>query len=199
MRTVWSESGVEDLVAAAADGDREAFDELRRRFHPRVMNFLKKRMGNREAAQDVSQEVWLRVWKYLSGYDDGRPFEPWMWMIASNEAKRYHGKNEKRRNQKSSLDKLIARVGPSGMPQDPEDHYFEALTRLREDQITAAMDECELPDDQREVVCLRVYQGLTYREISEITGEPLSTWLSRMRYAARNILTVMREEDDFGT
>jgi RNA polymerase sigma-70 factor (ECF subfamily) len=72
----------EILMARYAAGDEAAFDELFRRYEPRVYAFFAKRTGSPERAEELYQELFLRVHRARDSYDDGRPFAPWLFQIA---------------------------------------------------------------------------------------------------------------------
>ena len=79
---VWREVRDEGLMARYADGDSEAFEELFRRYEPRAFAFFVKRTGSRERAEDLYQELFLRIHRARDVYDPARPFSPWFYQIA---------------------------------------------------------------------------------------------------------------------
>ena len=81
-RSAMRELPDESLMARYADGESEAFDELFRRYEPRAYAYFLKRTGSPERAQDLYQELFLRIHRARGGYDAGRPFAPWLFQIA---------------------------------------------------------------------------------------------------------------------
>jgi RNA polymerase sigma-70 factor, ECF subfamily len=81
-RSASREASDESLMARYAAGDAEAFDELFRRYEPRSYTFFLKRTGSPERAQDLYQELFLRIHRARDRYDAGRPFAPWLFQIA---------------------------------------------------------------------------------------------------------------------
>jgi RNA polymerase sigma-70 factor (ECF subfamily) len=81
-RSACRESPDESLMARYADGEAAAFDELFRRYEPRAYAFFLKRTGSRERAQDLYQELFLRIHRARDRYDAARPFAPWLFQIA---------------------------------------------------------------------------------------------------------------------
>lgn len=88
----------EFLMARYADGDAAAFEELFRRYEPRAHAFFLRRTGSRERAQDLCQELFLRIHRARDRYDAGRPFAPWLFQIARHllvdDARRAHRAHE---------------------------------------------------------------------------------------------------------
>lgn len=74
----------EALMARVAQGQRWAYDELYARYRAPIFRFLTRRTGTRAAAEEAHQETWLRVYRYRSRYDPGRPFRSWLFAIAAN-------------------------------------------------------------------------------------------------------------------
>jgi RNA polymerase sigma-70 factor (ECF subfamily) len=79
----------DELARAARRGDRDAFEELVRRYQRRVYGLAYQHLSDPEEAQDLAQEVFVRLFRVLDQYDPARPFEPWFWRVAGNVALNY--------------------------------------------------------------------------------------------------------------
>jgi len=178
----------EELVGRLAAGDHAAFNEVFERYHRQIYNFIKKQVAERESVEDLAQEVFLRVFKSAKNFDVEKKFSSWIYKIALNEVKRHWKRTGAR--QTFSLN------APLG--EDKSD--FERADLIEDERILpdSATEQAlfsqnlrtlidRLPEKQKTVVLLKVYQELTFEEIAEICDCPLSTVLSRMRYAVNKL------------
>jgi len=185
----------EDLMELASQGEQSAFDQLYERYHMRIYNFIKKQVGNQQSAEDLTQEVFLRLFKSLGSFDPERRLSSYLYKIAVNEIRRHYQKTGG--NQAFSLNEPVldgedARERAELLASDdegPEDMTSERLTRK---SLRVLIDR--LPPEQKMVVLLKVYNELTFEEIAHIMDRPLSTVLSRMRYALQKLRRWMDEE-----
>lgn len=191
-------------MAAFAKGDRTAFAPLVARHQRGVFNFLLRSVQDRSRAEELLQDVFLRVVRSKDRYQPSAKFTTWLYSIARNLAV-----DESRRakfRQHKSLDAPQSRRdgGPSSplvaslpAPQIATDEAAQAPA-LRK-RLAAAVDA--LPADQREVFLLRQISGLSFREIADTIGIPENTVKSRMRYALeklRHELGDLRSEEPVG-
>lgn len=184
------------LVGRLAAGDSAAFDEIFERYHQQIYNFVKKQVSDPEAVEDLVQEVFLRVYKSAKNFDVTKKFSSWVYKIALNEVKRHWKRSASRQTYS-----LNAPLGDEGGDSERADLLED--TRITPDVATenelfsknlrTLIDR--LPDKQRTVVMLKVYQDLTFEEIAEICECPLSTVLSRMRYAVNKLRRWLGIED----
>ena len=180
----------------AQQGDSEAFRELVEMFQDRVMRVMATVLKcDRAMAEDFSQEVFLRVYRGLSGFDGRVRFASWLHTISMNVAiSEYRRRRaQKRDKQTVSLDAPVSGsddlfISPEGNERDPSDHASRAefLQRVR---------RCvqELPDDYREVVVLRDMESLSYDEIATALDLAPGTVRSRL-HRARQLLQQKLEE-----
>ncbi len=174
----------EELMSLLAHGDRGAFDELFNRYYQQIYNYVRRSVPSLEAAEDVTQEIFLRVIKSAKRFDPERKFQSWIYKIASNEIKRYL--------KRAKLRQAISLNDPIGDEEDGAERgdflisAHETPEEYAERQaLSAELRRAirSLPEKQREVVILKIFHGLTFQEIADIVEAPLSTVLSRMRYA----------------
>jgi RNA polymerase sigma-70 factor, ECF subfamily len=171
------ELGDADLIGRAAEGDARALEVLYDRYSRVVFSFALKTLRDRQAAEELLQEVFFRVWQQGRAFRESRgSFVSWLLSITHNMAID-EVRRRRRRPQKADSEEpetILAAVADTG--SDVEDEVW--LGTLRE-TIATAMDQ--LPAAQREAIELAYYQGLTQREIAEALGEPLGTIKTRMR------------------
>ena len=155
-----------DLVGKARRGDVEAYNCLVSRWEKRLYNYLLKLVGDREDALDLTQEVFLKAYQALRKLEDPSRFAPWLYRIAHNEA---YSLLRRRRPEEE-----IAELAPPWAAS----RLLPAETALA---VAAALER--LPEEQREAVVLKIYEGFKFEEIASILDCPVSTVKSRV-YAA---------------
>lgn len=164
----------EELVAAFQAGDSSAFDALVGRWDRKIQGAIYRVVGGGEDSRDLCQEVFLKAYRALGGFKREARFSSWLYQIALN-ACRDRLRRRRGRTQ-VSLDDLAdgarepLQAGPSALD------LVEARDLAR--AVQAAM--ATLPDDQREVIALKEYQGLTFVEIAEALDVPVSTVKTRL-------------------
>lgn len=160
-----------DLLVRARDGDRDAFGTLIRRHQQRIFGLGARLLGNATEADDLVQDTFLRVWRALDRFDEARPFVPWLVRIATNRALDVLNARSRRAGEEAL--EALPWEGPS-----PDEDVDRA--RLRKEVMRALQT---LPDDQRSVLVLRAYEGLSYREIADALELPIGTVMSRLARA----------------
>jgi RNA polymerase sigma-70 factor, ECF subfamily len=165
----------EELVAAFQAGDVAAFDTLVGRWDRKIRGVIFRLVGSHEEARDVSQETFLKAYRALGTFKKEARFSSWLYQIAVN-ATRDRLRRRRRRTDLSLED--VDESAESAL-RDASPSAFELmesgdLSRL----VAAAM--AALPEEQREVVILKEYQGLTFPEIADALDVPLSTVKTRL-------------------
>jgi RNA polymerase sigma-70 factor (ECF subfamily) len=168
-----------DLLPAAVAGDPDAFAGLVRRYQRRMVSLARTVGGAGDDAEDVSQEVFVRVYKALGAFRGESSFRRWLYTIAVN-VLRSHG--ARRRRQQTVWDESGARDSVPFDPPDPKE--FEVAWMVR-DAVERALDD--LPEPLRVAVTLRDVHGLDYRDIAETTGVPIGTVESRIFRARQRL------------
>lgn len=173
------------LMLAFKDGDRGAFDALFERYTPRLLNFLTRMVRDRARAEELTQDVFIRVYNAAARYEPRARFSTWVFGIAHNLAlndlDRAHRKRER------PLD-LVR----NAEPRDPEPHADE---RVAAQQLALALESAlaKLPERQRSAILLRSEQGLGYQEIGEVLGASVSGVKSLLHRARENLMTELKE------
>ena len=171
------------LVFQHLAGDPQAFGTLVDRYQTRLLNFINRTIGDRERAEDLVQEVFIRVFRHLHRFDQTKKFSTWIYTIASNLAK-----NELRNRSRNPL--VLFQTIKKHWEADHRPLQFEDATARPDDLyrkrfLKDAVEKCVagLPGHHREVFVLRELEGRSYAEISEITGCNLGTVKSRLNRA----------------
>ena len=169
------------LVARAHRGEREAREELAGRAGDAAYVFALQLTRSPEAARDVAQESVLRFFGRLDRFDRTQPVEPWLFSIVRNQV-RDRARREKLRAH-VSLDTWLEAGGPE--PASPDDPAASAERRETRQGVWRAISE--LNDAHREILVLRDYHGLAYREISGVLSIPEGTVMSRLHAARKRL------------
>ena len=187
----------EDLMGRAAEDDERAFTELVRRFQGRVTNLISRVLNDREASDDLAQEVFVRVYAHRRNYRRGSKFSTWLFTIAANLAKNEIRRRVRRRNW-FSLDALQEMLQDSA-PQlaDPREGQEMALQRGQLAELVGQAIAA-VPEKYRMALVLRDIESMAYEEIAEVLGIPGGTVRSRINRARgmlkRKLQPLLRRE-----
>ena len=187
----------EDLMGRVAEGDERAFTELVRRYQGRVTNLVSRVLNDREASDDLAQEVFVRVFVHRRNYRRGSKFSTWLFTIAANLAKNEIRRRVRRRNW-FSLDALQDLVGDSAIQL--ADHKEGQEVSLQREQLQQAVGRAiaAVPEKYRLALVLRDIEGFAYEEIGQILSIPGGTVRSRINRARgmlkRKLQPLLRKE-----
>jgi RNA polymerase sigma factor (sigma-70 family) len=171
------------LVGRVACGAVAAFDSLFRRYAPRVVRFLERRMRAREVIDEIVNDTMLVVWRKAGTFNRASRVSTWILGIAS---RRRLKALERSNDRVSAVDVAEIEIATES---GPEARLVADDARRR---LIAAIDA--LPDEQRSVVVLTYFEGRTYPEIARIVGCPVNTVKTRMFHARRRLKTLLAEE-----
>ena len=183
----------EELVEACLAGEESAFDVLLARWEKRIRGAIYRLVGSDEEARDLCQEAFLKAYKSLRSFKQEARFSSWLYQIALNLCR----DRMRRRRGKTmvSLDEL--EEGGAAMPvagPTALDLLQERDTR----RVVARAIEA-LPDEQREVIILKEYQGLTFLEIAQVLDVPISTVKTRLYRGLDQLRSRLEREGVRGT
>jgi RNA polymerase sigma-70 factor (ECF subfamily) len=166
----------ESLLGA---GTESAMTRLVNRYERPLYAFLERRLGDAQLAEDCFQETFLRAWRSRDGFDRHRAVAPWLYRIALNVAR-----DALRRRERALALEGDPRPDPAPGPAERASRN-EAHARVREG-IAA------LPEEERTVVELRLFGGLSFVEIAKAMRTPVTTARSRMVYAIRKLRPLLQ-------
>ena len=173
--------GDERLAVQARDGDMGAFDALARRYAGRVYLIALGRLGNREAAEDLTQEVFLRVYLRLDQFDATRKFSHWISRIAHNLACDW----QRSRRTFSGLTMMVSLdETTTEVPDSQAENAWEAL-EAQERRVALDQAVFGLPEDARELVLLKFIEGLSNKQIADHLGVHPATIGRQLKKAQR--------------
>jgi len=186
----------EELMLAFQQGDASAFGVLFKKYRTPIYAFLVRRCGNRETAADLTQEVFAKVIRKAESFKHQSKFSTWIYTIARNAAID-NGRKAKHRKH-TSLDSNVGiddqKLSDKVAGDDPLPDQTAAAHTLRKDLVAAI---AKLPEEQQEVFVLREYQGMPFKEISEVVDARIGTVKSRMRYALEALRQALTEYEDY--
>jgi RNA polymerase sigma-70 factor, ECF subfamily len=179
------------LVAEFLAGEARAFNELVRRYHVRLLNFIYRTIGDRDRAEDLVQETFVRVYRHLHRFDQTKKFSTWAYTIAGNLAK-----NELRNRSRNPLvlfQTIKKNWDADHRPLEWEDNTYRPDDLYRKRHLREMIERAveQLPEHHREVFVLREMEGKTYEEISDVTGVNLGTVKSRLNRARNNFAQII--------
>lgn len=164
----------EALFMKFVEGDAASLEELVERIRAPLLRTIMRHVGNTATAEDVFQDALERVIRHKKTYDPSKPVRGWIWSIAINRSVDYL-----RRGGREIFPEVLPERTDGATPESL------ALSRQSMSRINAAI--LSLPVEQREVFLMREEAGLSFAQISEATGAPLGTVLSRMNYALKKL------------
>src|ERR1041385_5938125 len=184
------------VVEAFLSGDERAFQELVERYQTRLLNFVYRTIGDRERAEDLAQEVFIRVYRHLHRFDRTKKFSTWAYTIASNLAK-----NELRNRSRNPLvlfQTIKANWDDEERPLQFEDTTARPDDMFRRRHLRALVEDtvAKLPEHHRQVFVLRELEGKSYEEIAEITDCNLGTVKSRLNRARNAFASIIEPKID---
>jgi len=170
----------EQLVAGYLNGDREALNLLIKRYLTPIFNFALKYSKDKDAAEDITQEVFVKVWKKIKKFDNKYKFKNWLYVIAKNTCLDYLKKNKAVAF--SALDN-----GGDGLlfEQLIQENSASPQTELELKQAAGVINSAveKLPEKYRETIKMHYLAGYNFREIAETLKESIETVKSRNRRA----------------
>ena len=177
------------LVKNYIEGNENSLSILIKRHESKIYGFIYSKIADRDISNDIFQDTFIKVIKTLknNSYNEEGKFLPWVMRISHNLIVDHFRKTKK-------------------MPMYRETEEFSIFSVMSDDSLTIEskmiFDQVEidlkkliqeLPDDQKEVLVMRMYQDMSFKEISEITGVSINTALGRMRYALMNLRKVINK------
>jgi len=171
------------LVQEYISGSEKAIEKLINRHQLRIFNYIKSKVLDRDTAEDIFQDTFIKVIRTLKSgvYNEEGKFLPWVMRIAHNLVIDFFRKSNRiptiENNDEYDLFKFISDTTPN----------IESI--LFQDQLVKDLQNLilELPEDQKEVLTMRLYRDMSFKEIAQNTNVSINTALGRMRYAIINL------------
>ena len=179
------------LIDEVGKGNQAAFDILFSKYNNKLYASLLAFTKSQDLAEDLTQKTFIRVWKKIETFRGDSSLFTWIYRIAINLAKNEF--SSKQAKNQGITDNIDDTYDLESSISSPESHAIEA------ESMQAVMDFiASLPNDLREAISLREFDGKSYEEIAQITGSPIGTVRSRIFRAREEILNFMKEEEIYG-
>ncbi len=188
---------VEFLIKKAVSGNTDAFEELIKNYEKIVYNIAYKMLNNSEDAKDISQEVFIKIYRNLSKFDGKSLFSTWVYRITMNtcidelrkrKGKEVYSMDEDIEKEESSIKKQF--VDEKGTP---EDFY---ISREKQQEIINSINM--LKDEHKQIIILRDINGFEYTQIAQILGISLGTVKSRIARARIQLKNLISNREHIG-
>lgn len=179
------------LVKSYIEGNEDSLSILINRHQHRIYSFIFSKVFDKDIAEDIFQDTFIKVIRTLKRgkYNEEGKFLPWVMRISHNLIIDHFRRNKRMPKFENSGDfNIFSVLSDSGL---------NAEKQIIKDQIEADVRELikELPEDQLEVLVMRIYKDMSFKEISERTGVSINTALGRMRYALINLRKVIEKHN----
>jgi RNA polymerase sigma-70 factor, ECF subfamily len=169
----------QELMLRVKAGDAEAFNRLMDKYQKTVVNLVFRFTGDREGAEDLAQEVFLRIYRAAPRYEPRAKFFTYLYQVTLNLCRNAREKSQRRKAQ--SLDQTNDQDRPIDIP-DPDGGAEQHIERQEvAAQVQAAIQE--LPAEQRELLVLQRFKDLGYEELAGVTGQTVSAVKAKLHRA----------------
>ena len=176
----------EELVARSQRGDADSFNELVLRWERPIYALAYRTIGREEDARDVCQETFLRAFRALPGFRGQAKFSSWLYRIALNLCRDWVRRERRAPVVQAPEDVDLVEMAAAAEPSESIEELVSRKDLAKAVERVMAL----LPEEQRTAIVLKEYHGLTFQEIAELVGCPLSTVKTRLYQG----LTVLRRE-----
>lgn len=181
-----NEKNQEDrLITRAKKGDMEAFESLVRKYQQSIYYLCRRMIGAHQSADDLSQETFIKAYFSLPKFKDGMNFYTWIRKIAVNNSLNYL----KAQMREERLDERGSRIPRNSSSTGQELPQDRVQRNHLEQKFKKALKA--LPADQKIIFCLRFYEDLSYKEISQLLNLPNGTVMSRLNRTRKKLKALM--------
>lgn len=173
------------LIMDIKSGDKKALGRLVARHKKSAFRIALGLVGNKDDAYDISQEAFMRVFKSADTFDSKQPFLPWFYTIISNLSRTWLKRRSSRDNRMVDVEDNSFLLVDHSNPEDVLEKK-EAVTLLQKGLL-------ELDFEDREIITLQHFRGMSYDEIASLLNIPRGTVMSRLYYARKKLAGIMRQ------
>lgn len=186
-----------NLVELAQQGDGHAQGRLVQQWYPRIYNYAYKYFGDGDLAKEAAQQTFIAMHANILKLKDCEKFKPWLYTIASNMCRQESRRGK--RHRWLSFDQLLPKKEEDSSPawEISSPHFSNPEKSYLQNELGAIVKKCiqQLSFDQREVLIMKEYEGLKFREIAEILHVSENTVKSRLYYAFAHMKKLLDKEN----
>ena len=185
-RTILSDA---ELITEYLNGSERSLEKLINRHQLQIFNFINSKVNDRDKSEDIFQDTFIKVIKTLKNgsYNEEGKFLPWVMRIAHNLVIDYFRKSNRipiiENKEEFDIFQFLSDTTPNAESVLVEEQVLKDIQNLIE----------ELPEDQKEVLIMRLYRDMSFKEIAENTNVSINTALGRMRYAIINLRKMIND------
>jgi RNA polymerase sigma-70 factor (ECF subfamily) len=181
-----------ELVRRAQAGELEAFDELVTHYRAAVYSMIVNMIRNDADAWDLAQDVFVKAWRALSGFESRAGFYTWLYRITHNTT--YDWLRKKKVRGDVEFDDGVALDAEAGSVTAPRESATPD-TRLEHRELGDRIEQAiaALSDDHRQVILLKEVEGLSYQEMADVIGCSIGTIMSRLFYARKSLQHMLKD------
>ena len=177
------------LVSSYINGNQKSLEKLINKYRPKIFNFIQSKISNRDISEDIFHETFIKVINTLKRglYNEEGKFISWVMRIAHNLIVDHFRKSSRIKFFKSKDDFDVFKLISDDIPN--------IENTIINEQVNIDLNKMilELPYDQREVIEMRLFREMSFKDISELTNVSINTALGRMRYAIINLRKLVSE------
>lgn len=183
-----SEEQIQGLIKKVLNGDKSSFSMIVRNFQDQIYRTVLAQVGEPTMAKDISQDTFIRAFKYLNTFKGESSFKTWITRIAINNVKTYFSSSAYKRTLKSESFKTTEHEQKVSLDTETTaEPYSENLLNIMREEIS------NLKDKYKDVLVMKTFQGLSYKEIAIELNIPVGTVSSRMNSALLALRSKLRE------
>jgi RNA polymerase sigma-70 factor (ECF subfamily) len=169
------------LIQHYLKGDERSFDVLVKRYLKLIYSFVYKNVGNQVEAEDITQEVFIKVWKNMKKFDQNKNFKPWIFQIAKNTSIDFL-----RKKKTIPFSRFENEKGQNSLAENIATKPLNLIENLSDKKVLLAAMQ-SLTDKDHKIIDLRHNYGMSFKEIAEVFKESINTIKSRYRRTLANL------------
>lgn len=177
----------QELVTEILSGSEAAMEVLTRKYYRAIFAFVYRKVGEKDIAYDLTQEIFMKMMKKIHTYSNNKKFSSWLFMIALNHCRDYWKSNEYK------LFSMHTELQDNRQSEQLQVSYIFEKKETRE-QIKLAMES--LPEYQKEAIILKYFHQMKIKEIAELTNSNESTVKSRLKQGINKLAVLLRKEEE---
>ena len=181
----------EELVSASQRGDTNAFEKLILRYQRQIFHLIYQMTNNAEVVEDIGQDVFVAAFKSLKDFQAKSSFFTWLYRIAVNQCKNYLAASSRFQNMEARYRSQQRAEAEDARGDDEKNPQNILVAKEFAERLDGAI--AKLPEEQRVVLILCEFQGLSYQEMSEILDCPVGTVRSRLARARIALQAVLED------
>jgi RNA polymerase sigma-70 factor (ECF subfamily) len=185
--TPLSEENIRSQIKLILEGDNTAYALIVRNFQDQIYAIILSQLGDKTVAGEIAQETFVRAYQYIKSFKGESSFKTWLTRIAINRVKTYFSSKAYQQNLKTESFTAQKHEKLINKQEEDQDNYSEEILEKMREEIS------NLKEKYKEIIVLKVFEGLSYQEISKTLNIPIGTVSSRMNTALLSLRSRLKE------